>query len=116
MNFGKNLKKAREDKKFSQEKLGEMVNVKASNISRYERGLVSPTVEMLIKLSNALEISVDELIFGSSAAMESDSSLDRVMVQRLKNIQHLNEQDKKLVIEFLDAFLTKRQMEKVLKN
>ena len=114
MNFGENLKKVREEKAFSQESLAKKVNIQGSHISRYERGLVSPSADIVIKLSSALDVSADELLFGDIQSDITDGYLDRSMTERLKKFQQLNEKDKKLVIEFLDAFLTKKQLENIM--
>jgi transcriptional regulator with XRE-family HTH domain len=56
------LRSVRKRKCLSQTQLSEISGVHRTLISRYEFGLVSPTVENLQKLAAALNCTVDELI------------------------------------------------------
>lgn len=42
--------------------LEEMTGIDASSLSRYERGTVTPSIDMVQKIANALGITVDELL------------------------------------------------------
>lgn len=72
--FGKQLQKYREQTGFSQEKLAEMVNRSTIFISYMERGQKSPSLETLIQLANALNISTD-LLLGSEVECNINSRL-----------------------------------------
>ena len=52
----------RQEKGLTQAQLAEMVGVKQSHISRWEKGTHQPNIESLLSLSVALECSVNELI------------------------------------------------------
>jgi transcriptional regulator with XRE-family HTH domain len=60
--FSKNLKALRLDKGFSQKKLASMIDVSQQCISEWENGNNEPTLSSLWKLSEVLEISIDELV------------------------------------------------------
>lgn len=61
MNLSQILKVEREKIKMSQERLGEIVGATQVYISQLERGVKKPSLDMAIKLSNALGISLDKL-------------------------------------------------------
>ena len=54
--FSENLKKIRKEKGLSQEALSEKLNIVRQTISKWEKGLSIPDGDMLIKLSQVLEI------------------------------------------------------------
>ena len=58
----KRLKRLRESRKLTQEKLGEMLNVQKAAVSKYETGLVVPSPEVLKKLSAIFGVSIDYLM------------------------------------------------------
>lgn len=60
--FSKNLKTLRLDKNFSQKKLASMIDVSQQCVSEWENGNNEPTLTSLWKLSDVLEISIDELV------------------------------------------------------
>lgn len=62
MSFGSNLKKIRQNKKLTQEELAKKINTSRSNIANYENDKNMPSVEMLEKLSNTLDCSIDYLM------------------------------------------------------
>ena len=59
--LGKRIKELRTAKKMSQEKLAEKIGVEQRNISYIEKGSVFPS-QYLIKISEALEVSISELL------------------------------------------------------
>lgn len=56
------IKEFRKSAGFTQEELGNLVGASAVSISFYERGIQSPDIEMLKKLADALNTSVDALV------------------------------------------------------
>ena len=58
------LRKIRKKKKLSQLKVALDLYVSRESISYYENGKRSPDIEMLVKLSNYFDVSIDYLIFG----------------------------------------------------
>jgi len=56
-----NLKKYRNNKKLTQEKIANLINVAPSTYRGYESNSNEPTIATLIKLSKIFEISLDEL-------------------------------------------------------
>ena len=61
------LVKLRKQKGLSQVDLALAIDVDSNSISRYERGVVKPTVEMAQKFADFFNVSVDELLNGPRA-------------------------------------------------
>ena len=60
----KNIKKLRTDKKLTQDALAEKINVTRQTISSWENGRTQPDIDMLELLSSALEVGIEEIIYG----------------------------------------------------
>jgi transcriptional regulator with XRE-family HTH domain len=61
--LSKNLKKMREQKGLSQDRLAKLADVANNTIIKIEQGEnINPTLETLKKMAKALEVSVDDLI------------------------------------------------------
>ena len=58
----KNLVKLRKSKNLTQEELGEIVGVKKAAISKYEKNQVQPSKDILFKLSEYFDCSIDFLL------------------------------------------------------
>lgn len=69
--FGKRVKQARADKHLTQMQLAEILGIEWQQLSRIERGVSGCSNELLVSLSEALNVSTDFLLKG----IESDSEL-----------------------------------------
>lgn len=58
----KNLKAVREDRDIRQKDVAKILNVSQNTYSQYETGVISLTAEVLIKLSDYYEVSIDYLL------------------------------------------------------
>lgn len=58
----KNLRAIREDNDLRQSDIAKMLNVSQNTYSQYETGVIALTAEVLIKLADYYEVSVDYLL------------------------------------------------------
>lgn len=112
MSFGDNLKKIRADKNISQGGLAKLINVHASHISRYERNLTSPTIEVAKKIANALEVSTDTLVYGSDEQIINNRIKDEELLLLFNKVQLLNNEDISSVKAMLKAFVFQKEIKK----
>ena len=95
------ITKIRKEKKLSQVDVASYVGVSRDAISKYERDDIIPSVENANKIAQILGVSLDYL-------MSEDDNLEVVdidMLNRMKEIQRLNEDDKSTVVKIIDAFI-----------
>jgi transcriptional regulator with XRE-family HTH domain len=91
--FGENLKFYRKEKRLSQERLSEKVDISVKHLSAIERGLTFVSAELLEKLALSLEIPVfyffikDNEIFYNDAVL---NTIDRIIEKHLiKTIEEI---------------------------
>jgi len=58
----KNLRAIREDRDIKQKDIATYLNVSQNTYSQYETGIISLTAEVLIKLADYYEVSIDYLL------------------------------------------------------
>ena len=58
----KNLRSVREDRDIKQKDIAKHLNVSQNTYSQYETGVISLTAEVLIKLANFYNVSIDYLL------------------------------------------------------
>lgn len=63
--LGKRIKEQRLKKHLTQEKLSEIIDVTTSNISHIERATTQVSLPSLIKIANALDVTLDQLVCDS---------------------------------------------------
>jgi transcriptional regulator with XRE-family HTH domain len=59
--FGIQLKKIRQSKKITQKELAQLISVSVGYVSNLERGINSPSFELLEVISRKLEVPIKEL-------------------------------------------------------
>jgi transcriptional regulator with XRE-family HTH domain len=99
MNFQDNVMLLRKKKKLSQAALGKAIGTSGDVIGRYERGDIKPSIDVVIKIAEALDVSVDYLIGNTQMQIDADS------IKRLEAIAALDENNKMFVLNLIDMAL-----------
>lgn len=100
------LKQLREAKHINQQKLAMELNVTQAAISKYEKGLSEPDIEMLKKIPGFFHVSVDYLIGFSdvpSMYLKSDLSIDDIGL--INDFHSLNEIKKAKAQAYIQGLL-----------
>ena len=63
--IGKRIKKFRVERGWKQSQLAEKSGVEPSNISHIERAATKVSLPTLVSIANALEVSLDEIVYNS---------------------------------------------------
>jgi len=94
------------DLKRNKEEMAAQLNTKGPVIGRYERDEMKPSIEAAANMAKILEVSLDWLV--------GNTELNTNTLNRIQDIDKLNEKDKELVFEFLDSFISNRKIKKAL--
>lgn len=84
------IKKGRIEKKLSQEELAEIIDITPTHIKHIESGHRKPSVEILFKLFNALDISFESL-------KENQSNESLLKTELINFINRCNESEVDLI-------------------
>lgn len=88
--MGARLKAARENMKLTQKDASEKADIaKVQTLSAYERGVNSPPLETLKKLSELYQVSTDFLLFGSEVEERRPKSDKDYFLQFITAADHL---------------------------
>ena len=74
--LGQRIRKIRKAKEISQELLAEKIDISVTHMSHIETGNTKLSLPVLVKITKALDISSDYLIFGSNK--EADADTDQI--------------------------------------
>lgn len=112
--FGDNLKEERVKKGLSQGKLAELMNMHSAHISRYERNQTVPSVAVVKKFADILEVATDILIYGTEDEKAKSKITDTELLTMFSKAQQLNETDLHCVKSLIKAFLFQKDMQQQL--
>ncbi len=97
------IKELRVKKGWSQGQLAIKLKAGQKQISAYERGINIPSTEMLIKMSEIFDVSLDYLVFEAEGVSTNIKIKDRDLLKQFEIIDNLNDNDKKIVKEVLNC-------------
>lgn len=108
--FSKRLRILRKGKQLTQAQLGALLNLENSTISSYERNIIMPSSDVLLKIAKYFNVSVDYLI-GNTDEMhgQKEKSIDEIMqdveVLFYNSGRDLNDDKKRMLSRIIKAAL-----------
>ena len=112
--FGDNLKRFRTEKSISQGELADAIGMHSTHISRYERNLTSPSIDVVKKIAEQLNVTADMLVFGTQDEKAKNKLKDHELLNMFSQVQELNKQDLGCVKALLHAFLFQKETQQRL--
>ena len=102
--IGRRIKHYRSEKKLSQEELATAVFITPRHVSNLETGAKAPSLEMLISIANALDVSADDLL--TDNLKHSSSPVDTEIHDLLLDCNHDEKAILTRTLTFLKALLS----------
>lgn len=110
--FGARLKGLRKQKNWSQKELAALVDIRFQQLNKYESGLNIPPAGMLIKLADALHVSLDYLLTGN--VDEAEPLANSRLFRRFQVLEGMAQEDQDTVIKVIDAMIAKQRIASAL--
>jgi len=114
MVVAKRIKDIRTSKNLSQKEVALSIGINQAQYSRIESGKVEPTISSLDKIASALGVGISEF-FVSDKAFDI-SSYDSSLIDKLKIIDELDENEKKSIFSIIDIAIAKKRLTDTLSN
>lgn len=103
------MKTLRKKKGWSQTDLADKTGTTLSHINKIETGKYKPSFEALVALAKALEVSLDDLVYGQAADLEMIHLENATTLQLARMIDNLNTKERDAIIVMLENILTSRK-------
>ena len=104
--FPEILSSLRRQRGWTQREVAERTGIRATQITRYEKGQSLPTADALKLLADCFGVPIDSLITGQVPAFE-----DKMLLDQFQRVQRLPEDDRELIKRIVEAFLLKRELQ-----
>lgn len=99
--LGNRIRERRREISMSQEKVAEQAGISANTVSRIEGGQSAMSIEVFIRIVQALRVDANELL-GVDILSDGDSGQCQRMFCR---IQHLKQRDRTVVLQTMEALV-----------
>ena len=110
MPLGERIKELRAEAGLSQAELAERVGAgDARQISRYENGRITPSLDAIAGIAEALNVSLDYLVIEGQPRRPLHVA-DHGLAERLAGLSELDPEDRASLLRVLDALLTKHRV------
>ncbi len=96
----------------SQGQLSKKIGADIQRISKYERGVLIPTTEIMVKLSVALDVSLDYLLKNCKNQV-AGKILDTELIDQFSQVDALPDEDRHILKALLEAFIKKHRFEEL---
>lgn len=116
MPLGDRIKELRTELGLSQTELAQRVGTgDARQISRYENGRITPSLDAIARIAQALDVSLDYLVFDDHPRRPLHVA-DHGLSDRLTALAELDETDRASLLSVLDALLTRTRIRALANN
>ena len=113
MVLGEKLKRLRQEKGLSQAQLAKRLQIHQKQVSGYERGVHVPKTDLLIRMAEFFQVSLDFLAFEDRDETRRVTIGDLGLIERLEAIDKLSDADKETVKAVLDTFILKSRFQRL---
>lgn len=109
------LRKLRSERKLTQTRLAQLLDINPRVYNRWEQGDSIPHVDTLIKIADTLQVSLDELVGRTAAA--SKPVLHNPKLQEIyKELDWLSDEEQQMVVVFLDSLIKRNKFSEILRE
>lgn len=107
--IGSIIKTLREEKGMTQVQVAELINMHRSNYSKVESGERDLSLESVNKLAQFFGLTIDQLVNFESGMPKEITVADKSLLEKVKLIDELEEDEKSMIFKMIDSFLTKKK-------
>jgi transcriptional regulator with XRE-family HTH domain len=104
------LKTLRAEAGWSQTELAEKIDSDGRQVSRYENGRITPSLEALVRIAETFNVSVDYLVI-EDAHRRPLHSAENILGDKLADLATLEPDDQAAMLKVLDALVMKHKLQ-----
>ena len=113
MNIGEKIKEKRSSMNLTQQELAAQLNVSRSTVSNWEVGRNYPDIEMIVNISNLLDVSLDVLLKGDDHVVAKIANDTKIRKKQSRRILLLSLLITLIIISSLYIYLTFYSMQTI---
>ncbi|MFZ5764022.1 MAG: helix-turn-helix domain-containing protein [Thermodesulfobacteriota bacterium] len=115
MSLGSKIKQLRQERSWSQDELAFHAQIDGRQISRYENDKVTPSVEVVVKLAKAFDVSVDHLLFDNAPKRPLHEPTGR-LAEKILHMDNLSEEDEASLLHVVSAIEAKNKLKSLMQE
>ena len=103
--LGNRIQELRKASNISQLNMAKEIGISKAQLSRYENQGIQPPADILNKIAMILNTSVDYLINGNTDEKAKATLKNADLLKQFREVEELPEDEQKVVVKFIGAYL-----------
>lgn len=112
--LGKRIQELRKQAGLSQTELAGKIGISYPQMSRYEVKGVQPPADVLKRIADVLNTSVDYLISGDTEEKAKATLKDSKLLGLFKSVEKMGDEDKNVIEKLISAFIFQKETQQRL--
>ena len=113
ISVGAQIQRLRKENSLNQSQLATKIGVSLTQLQRYENKGVQPPADILKKLADTFNTSIDFLVYGDSEQKAQQSIKDNELLSQFKEVEQLDSKDKSTIKDIIDAFIKRSKLNQI---
>jgi transcriptional regulator with XRE-family HTH domain len=113
VSLGKKLKELRKEKGWSQDEFAYNAQIDGRQVSRYENDRVMPSIEVIIKMAKAYNVSIDYLLLDDVPRRSLEATQVSKLSERITRLGPVSEDDERSLLHLIDAIEAKNKLKEI---
>lgn len=109
MPLGDRIRQLRKEAGWSQAELGDKIGTDSQRVSRYETGKITPSLDAIVRIAQALNVSIDHLLIDDIPRRPLHAA-ENSLGDRLAALDELSGDDLNSLLHMLDALVAKNRL------
>jgi transcriptional regulator with XRE-family HTH domain len=103
--LGKRIQELRKQIGLTQAQLASKIEISHTQLTRYESKNIQPPADVLQRLANIFDVSIDYLVNGNKSDKVEQTLKDAELIKQFKQLDKLPEDEKKSILKVLNALI-----------
>lgn len=107
--IGSTVKALREERGLTQQQIAELIHMHRSNYSKVEKGERDLSLDSVNTIAKYFGLTIDQLVNFDGNMPNEVTIEDKSLMEQVKLIAELEEEEKNMIFKMIDTFLTKKK-------
>ncbi len=103
--LGKRIQELRKQIGLTQAQLASKIEISHTQLTRYESKNIQPPADVLQRLANVFDVSIDYLVNGNKSDKVEQTLKDAELIKQFKQLDKMPEDEKKSILKVLNALI-----------
>ena len=111
--LGNRIQELRKQIGLTQSQLAKKIGISHTQMARYEIKNVQPPADVLKKLADIFNTSIDYLVYGDAEQKAQQSIKDNELLAQFKEVEEMDSKDKSTIKDIIDAFIKRSKLKNI---